>query len=208
MAIIASNNGGGNYTPIEAGNYPARCIQMVHIGTILEEIMGVKKTLNKVRLTWELPTELKEYKEGEGEKPALISKEFTLSLNEKATLRKYLASWRGKDFTEEEAKAFDLEKLIGKPCLLNVIHKQSKDGTKTYAEISSVSPLAKGMVCDDQITPSTVLSYDNFDYALFETLPDFIKDKIKTAVEYIELTHPQNANVATGANDDDSDLPF
>lgn len=206
MAIIATNNGGGNYSPIEAGNYPARCFQMIHIGTGEENIQGQIKRLNKVRLTWELPTELKEWKEGEGEKPAVISKEFTLSMNEKSTLRKFLASWRGKDFTEEESRAFDITVLTGKPCLLNVIHKTSKDGSKTYAEIGSVSPLPKGMTCDPQINKSSILSYDNFDYALFETLPDFIKDKIKSSDEYKAMSHPHETQVTADVESDD--LPF
>jgi len=209
MSIIATNAGGGGFTPIDAGNYPARCYQMIHIGTIEETIQGQVKRLNKVRLTWELPTEMKEWKEGEGEKPAIISKDFTLSMNEKATLRKYLASWRGKDFSEEEAKSFDVTRLLGKACLVNVIHKPSKDGSKTYAEIGSISPLPKGMTCPDQFNPSAELSYDNFDYALFESLPDFIKDKVKSSDEYKAMKHPHATQAATaGDADDDEELPF
>jgi hypothetical protein len=206
MAIFASNAGGGNYAPMEPGNYPARCIQMIHIGTVEETIQGKTKQLNKVRLTWELPTEMKEFKEGEGEKPSIISKEFTLSLNEKATLRKYLASWRGKDFTDEQAKMFDITVLVGVPGLLNVIHKTSKDGSKTYAEIGSISPLPKGLVCDPQVMPSKILSYDDFDIDMFNSLPDFLKDKIKSSDEYKAMAHPQEISATSGTSDDD--LPF
>lgn len=207
MAIIATNSGGGGFTPIDAGNYPARCYQMIHIGHIEEVVLGKPKVLNKVRLTWELPTEMKEWKEGEGEKPAIISKDFTLSMNEKATLRKYLASWRGKDFTEKEAEAFDVTRLLGVSCLVNVIHKQSKDGSKTYAEIGSISPLPKGMVCPEQINPSSALSYDSFDFALFEGLPEFIKDKVKASEEFKAMSQP-HATQAVTAGDDDDEIPF
>lgn len=208
MAIIATNNGGGNYSPIEAGNYPARCFQMIHIGTVDDNFKDEIKHLNKVRLTWEIPTILKEWKEGEGEKPAIISKEFTLSMGERAILRKFLASWRGKDFTDEESKAFDITVLVGKPCLLNVIHKTSKDGSKTYAEIGSVSPLPKGLTCDEQINKSMILSYDNFDYELFESLPDFIKVKIKGSDEYKAMSNPHETQVTVTTEDDDDGLPF
>ena len=120
MPITATNEGGGNYAPLEAGTYPARCYSMVHIGTIQEEFQGEKKTMNKVRISWELPTELKEFKQGEGEKPYVLSKEFTLSLHEKSSLRAFLKSWRGKDFTEEEAKSFDVTKLLGVTCMLSL----------------------------------------------------------------------------------------
>ena len=125
MAIIATSNGGTSYEPIPSGSYPARCYSMIHLGTIEENILGTVKKLNKVRITWELPTELKVFKEENGEQPHVISKEFTLSLHEKATLRNFLKNWRGKDFTEDEAKEFDIEKSVGAPCMLNITHKKS-----------------------------------------------------------------------------------
>lgn len=184
MAIIATSNGNTNFEPIATGNYPARCCSMIHIGTIDEVILGTQKTLNKVRITWELPTELKVFKEENGEQPHVISKEFTLSMHEKATLRNFLKNWRGKDFSEEEAKAFDIEKLIGAPCMLNITHKKSKDGTKTYAEIGSISTMPKGFPCPDQITPSFVWTYDDFNSEKFNALPDYLKAKMVNSVEY------------------------
>src|SRR6478752_7885574 len=150
MAIIATSNGASNYTPVPAGNYVARCFSMVHIGTSKDTFEGREKLTNKVRLTFELPTETKEFKEGEGEKPFTVSKEFTLSMHEKAGLRKSLESWRGKGFSEEEAKAFDITKLLGKPCMLNIIHKE-KQGGGVNAVISSISSMPKGLACPDQV---------------------------------------------------------
>ncbi len=184
MAIIATNTGGSSYEPIPSGSYPARCYSMVHLGTIEENILGVVKKLNKVRITWELPTELKVFKEENGEQPHVISKEFTLSLHEKATLRNFLKNWRGKDFTEDEAKAFDIEKLVGAPCMLNITHKKSKDGTKTYAEIGSVSTLPKGLACPAQINESFVWTYENFDIQKFNSLPDYLRNKMVNSDEY------------------------
>jgi hypothetical protein len=130
MPIIATNN----YVQrelIPSGNYIARCYQMLEIGTVQEIIMGQPKTLKKVRIGWELPEETRTFSQDKGEQPFVISQEFTLSMNEKSNLRKVLASWRGKDFSDKEAEAFDITKLLGVPCMLNVIHKPSKDGTRT-----------------------------------------------------------------------------
>ena len=70
MEIIASSNPGGKtFAPVEAGNYVARCYSMVHIGTISDEYKGEKKEASKVRLTFELPTETKVFKEENGEQP-------------------------------------------------------------------------------------------------------------------------------------------
>lgn len=207
MSIIATNNGvGGNFEPIPTGNYPARCYSMIHIGTIEETILGQTKILNKVRITWELPTELKVFKEENGEQPMVISKEFTLSLHEKSTLRNFLKNWRGKDFTEEEAKAFDVTKLIGVPCMLNITHKKSKDGQRVYAEIGSISAMPKGFVCPNQINDSFIFTYDDFDNETFMNLPEFLRLKMVTSVEFKKIQGIEHEENSDTNNDDDS--PF
>jgi len=70
MKIIASNTGGTTYEPVPAGTYIARCFSMVHIGTVMETFQGESKLQNKVRLTWELPLELKVFNEERGEQPS------------------------------------------------------------------------------------------------------------------------------------------
>lgn len=206
MPIIAESNPTTHYEPIPAGTYLARCYSMIHMGTNIEDIMGEKKELNKVRITWELPTEMKIFNEEKGEQPCVISKEFTLSMHEKATLRKYLESWRGRGFTEDEARAFDITVLLGKACMLSIIHKVSKS-LKTYAEITSVSAIPKGMNCPPAINPEMEFSVLNFDAVKYESFPDFIKDKIRSSKEYRAL---QSAVVETPpANTEPEDgLPF
>lgn len=208
MAIIAQNNAGGTSTPIEAGTYVARCYSMIYMGTIPEEFQGQKKDMKKVRITWELPTELKVFKAEKGEQPQVIGKDFTLSMNEKGTLRKMLQSWRGKAFTEDEAKNFDITKLLGKPCMLSIVHKVSKTG-KTYAEIATISPLMKGMACPDQINESFEFNVLEFNEERFNQLPDFIRDKVKTSAEYKQLNsqEPTKEEPIAEANDDD-ECPF
>ena len=205
MAITATTNSTVKEI-IPAGNYIARCYQMIEIGTVNELIMGENKVLKKVRIGWELPTELKVFNEEKGEQPFVRSKEYTLSMHEKSSLRADLKSWRGKDFTEEEARAFDITKLIGKPCMINIIHKPSKsDPTKIYDNIAGITPLPKGVTMPEQINPTFVLSYDSFNQEAFEALPDFIKDKMKGSLEYAAI-HQPNA-VQTQAQHED-DLPF
>jgi hypothetical protein len=207
MKIIASSTGGSTYEPVPAGAYIARCYSMTHIGTIMETYQGETKLQNKVRLTWELPTELKQFKEGEQERPFTLGKEFTLSLNEKATLRKFLESWRGKAFTEEEARSFDITVLLGKPCTLNVIHKTSQKNGKVYAEIASVSPLMKGVICPDQINPTFLFGYDPFEQWRFDELPDYLKEKVRSSIEYQAAMTPEHTE-AIPASDESGDLPF
>ena len=198
--------------PIPAGNYQARCYSMIHIGTIEGEYMGEKKKQNKVNITFELPTELKVFKEDKGEQPCVISKEYTLSMYDKSSLRKDLAGWRGKDFTEDEAKCFDISVLIGKPCMLNIIHKTSGKGN-VYATIASISSIPKGLKVEKQINPPFELSYDKWDEEKFNSLPDFLKDKIKVSDEYKQMKHPEahelnNSEETQVNNNPEDDLPF
>lgn len=217
MASIIAKNSGTITEPVPAGTHVARCYQMLEIGTVQESFLGSEpRAMHKVRIGWELPEERKVFNPEKGEQPFVISKEFTLSMNEKANLRKYLEAWRGKGFSEDEAKAFDITKLIGVPCLLNIIHKPSKDGQRIYADIASIMPLPKKMKCSPQENPTQMLSYDDFDYALFETLPDFIKDKMKGSQEFQKMQNPNHSNMGNGADgfesvnnyDEHEELPF
>ena len=198
---------------IEAGMHIARAYQMLEIGTNEENILGKTKRLCKVRIGWELPECLRVFNEEKGEQPCVISKEYTLSMNEKANLRKDLESWRGKKWSDQEANDFDITKLVGAPCLLNITHKASKDGSRFYEEISSITPLMKGQVCPPAVNPAQILEYDNFNEELFNSLPDFIKDKIKSSEEYQQMRNPtkdqfvDNKGELIPAGDDD-DLPF
>lgn len=215
MAITAKSSGSSNYEPIPAGTYLARCYSMVQIGTVEEEFQGQKKKVNKVRISWELPTEMKVFDPAKGEQPQAISKEFTLSMHEKSTLRAFLTSWRGKGFTEEEASAFDITKLLGVPCMLSIVHTPGKqDPSKVYDKIASISTVMKGMTPPPQINPSFEFTFDPFDQAKFDSLPDFLKDKIRQSDEYKALSTPNvremesaHAPATEGANDPE-ELPF
>ncbi len=208
--MINATNTGGTIILAPDGNHIARCYQMIEIGTVNEIVMGKSVTLRKVRIGWELPNEKKEFVDGQGEKPFVISKEYTLSMHEKSTLRKDLKSWGGKDFTEEEAKSFDITKLIGAACMLNIIHQPSKDGTKVYANISGVTPMPKGVTAPPAINPRFELSYDNFNEEVFNTLPEFITNKMKGSLEYTTLMNPIKPMVKQEepAHIGEDDLPF
>jgi len=208
--MINATNSGIKRELIPAGNYVARCYSMIHIGTITETIMGEEKVMNKVRITWELPTELRVFKEENGEQPMVISQEFTLSMHEKSNLRKFLESWRGKGFTEDQAESFDITKLLGVPCMINIIHKEAKKGNE-YALISNVSAMPKGMECPPQVNPNFEFNYeDKFDEKALESFPDFIKDKMKSSDEFKKLFQPENSDLPEtdlgNTNDPDDDL--
>ncbi len=169
--------------------------------------------MNKVVIGFELPNEMREFKEGEGEKPFAIFKEYTLSMFEKASLYKLVTGIIGKPLTEEEANNFQIESLIGQTCLLNVIHKIGKESGKERAEIQSAAPLPKGMEAPAPFNKPQILDYENWDEGLFESLPEFLKEKVMSSLEYAQHINPTPADEshieaveASGLNPDD--IPF
>ena len=197
-----------NYEPVNAGNHIARCVQMIEVGTVSTEYLGEPKQLHKVRVTWELPLETKVFKEENGEQPFVLSKEYTLSMHEKSNLRKDLEAWRGKKYTEEETKGVDITKLVGVPCMLNVVHEEKKGNV--YANIASITPLPKGMVCPPQVNNSFVLSYDNFNFEMFNSLPAWLKEKMEATPEFQKVKSPATVKegIETGALPTSETLPF
>lgn len=173
--------------------------------------MGKKKQLYKVRVTWELPGEKKVFDAAKGEQPFSISKKYTLSMHEKSNMRKDLESWRGRGFTDDEARAFDITKLLSVPCMLNIIHKTSQ-GSNQYAAISSVTPMPKGMLCPPQINSTFVLSYDDVDWnAKFMGLPDYVREMIEATPEFHKRLNGGHSDVGEEpafTTDKEDDLPF
>ena len=210
MGIYAEKKPGGDFQQVEPGTYVARCYSMIEIGTVETEFNGEKKKAHKVNITWELPTETAIFHDDRGPEPFVVSKTYTLSMHEKSTLRKDLESWMGKGYTDEEAKRFDITKLLGQPCILSVIHQPGKtDPTRNYVVISSISKMMKGQQCPDQFNPTRVLSFDDFNWEVFESLSDYMKDKIKSSEEFQKLQEPAVVRDTTdNSSVNEDDFPF
>ena len=90
------------------------------------------------------------------------------------------------------------------------IHRPGKvDASKTYVEISSISKMPKGLECPKQINPSRILSYENWDQSIYDSLSDFLKEKIASSEEFKMMNSGHaNAVEATSPQLADSDLPW
>lgn len=206
MAIYASSSG-ENYEPIPAGNYFARCYMMIHIGTVT----GSYGPKNMIRIGWEFPDDLKVFDAAKGPQPMAISQEYALSMSPKSNLCKMLESWRGQGFTPEQRKKFDVTALLGKVCMINVIHKPAEaDPTRIYANIGSISAVPKGSKVKAQVNPMINLSYDNWNQEVFDNLPEYFKSKMVLTPEYAEMKKPGSSagHDMTMNSGPDDDLPF
>src|SRR3954453_19697581 len=101
--LILSEKPQSTIEPVPQGMHAAVCVGLYDVGVIPSEKFGVAR--RKEILTWEgvdLPP-LTLTKDGKSvQKLRHISRRFTMSLHEKATLRRTLESWRGNKFTETE----------------------------------------------------------------------------------------------------------
>jgi hypothetical protein len=138
VAIIATANEKQNYTPAPEGVHQAVCVDVIDKGMQPNQFKN-GALQHKIDIAWQIN------ETRDDGKRFVVYKRYTLSLNEKASLRHDLESWRGKKFTRDEEMGFDVETVIGANGLINVQHKQSQDGTRTYANVISVMPLIKGM---------------------------------------------------------------
>lgn len=165
-------------TVVPEGTYVARLYSFIDLGVQEGQYKGEPTSNRKVRLTFELPTETKEF-DG-AEKPLVISKEYTLSMHPKSRLRPVVEALVGVSFTDPEAINFDFEddidQLLGKECMLSVSHFEGQRGLS--AQIDSVVRLMKGATCPPQFNESTFYLLKHGDNEVFQNLPQFIKDKI------------------------------
>jgi hypothetical protein len=131
MPIVVSRGKNSTYIPAPAGAHNGVLVDIVDLGPVESVYNGKKKTREMVKLTWELEAVMSDGRR------FTISKKYTASLFDKATLYKDLSSWRGKPFTEQELDGFDLDKLLGVPCQLFIIHEE-REG-KLWAKVSAIS---------------------------------------------------------------------
>lgn len=181
--IVSAN--GSDYKPVPAGSYVATCVRVIDQGTQTSNYQGQEKSARKLLITWEIP-EVEMSDQNGDPKPALISSGYTASLHEKASLRAVLQSWRGRAFTADELKGFDLKNVLGAPCMVNVVHTE-KDGN-TYANVAAVMALPKGMPKPTPVHPLINFDLDAFEPEVFEALSPRLKEKISASPEYKAVT--------------------
>lgn len=180
------------FTLASVGLHNAICDMVVDLGN-QQTKFGVKQ---QTILGFELPDCLTD----DG-KPQTIREKLTMSLNPKSKLRPIVAGMRGRDFTAEEAKSFDLSVVICKACKLLIQHTQSDDG-KTYAHISATAKPDKGQTTVLYNEP-LVFDMDAPDEAVKAKLPEWIRKLIDAAVPASATQKPATTPVAPADFDDD-----
>ena len=190
MGFTATAGSNQAFRRVPTGVHVARCIHVYDLGTQEVEFAGEKKHQRKIQLGWEVLGEdeagVPMTIEVDGkEMPLTISKRYTLSLNEKAALRRDLEAWRGKPFAAEELKGFDVSKLLGAYCMLNCVEQEGQNG-KTYTNIQSITPLPRELAKHKAVGVHDTLIFDADapDMAVFDKMHDKLQETIRASAEW------------------------
>ena len=202
MSIVAKGGEKSSSFPsVSVGVNKARCIKVIDLGTQKNEFEGNITWKRQILVIWEVPEQTSETSE-----PLTISKFYTLSLHEKSNLGIDLTSWRGRPFSETEKKGFDISKLIGHTCLLNVIQ-----GNKNN-KIGSIMPLPKGDKIAEQYHTGVVFDLEKYQKGqkeIFNQLSEGIRKIILGSKELEGLEHKDNGDENNGSTTVGQDpVPF
>jgi hypothetical protein len=185
-----------DYERVDAGVYPARCIQVVELGTHDNTYQGETKKRKELMIVWEISGELMQ----DG-RPFVVSWRGTNTLNEKGQLYKMLISWRGAPFTDSQLQKFELKNILDACCMINISKETSKAG-KIFNKVITVMPLPKGMKCDERQNPLVDFGITDINNDEFTKLWPWVQRIV------LESDEGKRFNGSVDNNDDEDDLPF
>lgn len=152
--MTEAQQGGGDYTPPAAGLARARLVAYIETGKHEEEFEGKKRDRNKVDLVFELSGPNHEPRKLDDGTliPIRVTVQETLSFSDKANFFKLFAAMN------YAGKATHMAELLGEAFIVEVFHRKSKDGKKTYANLKGPNGYnVKGTTVQDPLTGKPVL---------------------------------------------------
>ena len=213
MSMMVRSEGNSEIKQLEPGVYTGIATAIIDLG--IQENMMYGKQQRKAIIVWNIVGET--VKVNDEELPRVISKEYTMSLGEKSTLRKDLEAWRGRPFTTEELQGFDLKNILNVPCQLQ-INQQEKNG-KTYVNIAAIMAIPKGMSVAPVDSTYVFDTYDLSTWENYDKIANWIKEKIKKALnlaetqldlyikDYEENKKEQEGKKQEEGTEDDTEVP-
>ena len=204
---------GNDFEQLSAGEHLGVCYRIVDLGTREEQYKEnppKKRTL--IHVTWETQEELME----DG-RPFATGRSYTASLNENATFYKDLVTWRGKPFSEEELKGFDVSKMLGVPANIHIEHNDDgkpriknifkPDNFKRTETINAAFVFDLDIYCNEFNGNSSDETKAMCD--IFAELPEWQRNLIEDSYEYLAAndgTTPVEEDVVDP--DFDDAIPF
>lgn len=166
----------------EEGTHLGVVIQVIDLGVQPGPVFqGEKKPdAQMVRLTYELPNETHDF---DGEiKPLIVSEEFKFSGDDRSKCFKRLNALD----PGMKKTGGDLMKLLGMPCMVQIIQKdgKGKHEGKKFSNVGSIAPLMKGMAAPES-TFNGLVAYTPSMHVqdVWDSLPEFLQNKISSRLD-------------------------
>lgn len=231
MALNANkagnNEGGKKFAPqanIAAGVYPGRVVQIIDYGVQAQKPYAgkPKAPIQVVGLTYELVDEFMKDEAGEDilDKPRWVSEQFPFH-NLKAENAK--STQRITALDPQGVHEGDLTEMIETAINITIVNNKVAD--KIYDNVASLSPMRPrdAAACPPLVNPTKVFVLDEPDLEVFNSFPDWIKEKIKGNLNYEgsklqallsgdapkeEKKVPKPAKIVEPVDEEDEDAPF
>jgi len=177
LKLKSMNSGKPKAERIPEGTYPARIVTVVDLGVQPQtdwKTGEVTDSKPRLLLTWELPTELMEFKDDEDNvtmRPRWISKEYTASNFDQSNIMKLINTL--------DPSISEMQELLDRGCLVNV--GSTVNGN---AKIVGVMPAPNGMEVGELANDSSFFDFDEPEQELFLSQPAWIQGKIMDADNY------------------------
>ena len=182
-----SGSGGGSFN-LEPGLHDAVAYMIAELGTNMHQFQNDEpKKQEKIAIFWEVQGE-----RDDDDKPITVSHTYTRSLGDNSRLKKDLEKWRGKPFTTEEIVQFDIEKILGVSCILDV-GRTSGDRQKVDAVLTSKGGPKKVPTINEQEV-----------FVLADYIREFTGQsdaQSKKMCDLLELLAPFQRELITGSDD-------
>jgi hypothetical protein len=161
---LLATNEGGDFEPLEPGVYNAMVSKIINYGVIPRSSQNFPdmKPGPMFRIEWVT----------DGETPAYIGKDYLLSTNEKSTFLKDLRTWTEKSIPSDQP--FNVYKLFGQFAKLQVGMTSTGKNNKVLAVLKAVKKF-------ETDAESFIYDVNEHDQELFDKLPEFIQETIKTS---------------------------
>jgi hypothetical protein len=172
------------------GAHNAVCVQVIDLGTQPAMKEGWDDS-RSIQLAFQLVDE-----QTSNGKAVVVYKQFGYTY--KGNFGKLLKSWLG----VKEPKSFDPRNILGKAALVTVVHRESKGNGNTYDNVDTISALQKNVKVKrhTEKLKGLFLEKGEFDQEVFDSLSDYLKQKIAGSPEYSEVVNAQKNKGNAGSS--------
>ena len=170
------------------GAHNAVCVQVIDLGTQPAMKEGWDDS-RSIQLAFQLVDE-----QTSNGKAVVVYKQYGYTA--KGNFGKLLKSW----LAVKDPNSYDPKNMLGKAALVTVVHRESKGNGNTYDNVDTISALPKNAKVKrhTEKLKGLFLEKGEFDQEVFDSLSDYLKQKIAGSPEYSEVVSAQKGKGNTG----------